>query len=94
MSDAEAVYGPVNKAVASAHLLSGMDSCSIWALIAMMLIAYVAWIKRMDYKNNDAWRLIREKQIASEAAQTEVMKHMTDEIVGMKMLITKYLLKE
>ena len=95
------VFGPVNKAVETAKLLGGLDSCTIWALIAGGLIAKEVWttrkeieIKKQEQETQKGWQDIRNRQIASETAQTEVMKHMTEEIVGMKMLITKYLIKE
>lgn len=88
------VYGPVNTAVASAKLLGGLDSCTIWALFSLCLIGERAWKERKDIENNDKWRLIREGQIASEVAQTEVLRRQTEEIVGMKLMLTKLTVKE
>lgn len=88
------VYGPVNRAVESAHLLAGLDSCSIWALLSLILVGYIGWDRNKQFKNNEAWRIIREGQIASEATQTKVLERLTEEIVGLKMLITKFLVKE
>lgn len=90
----EQVYGPLNQTVGFARVLSGLDSCTIWALIAFCSLLYIWWDRNKQFKINDAWRLIREQQIASEAAQTEVLKRQTEEIVSMKMLITKFLVKE
>lgn len=88
------VYGPVGNAVASAKLLGGLDSCTIWALLSLCLIAYVAWKTKRELDNNEKWRLIREKQIEGEAAQTEVLRQLTSQFLEMKMLLTKFIVKE
>lgn len=87
-------FSSFNKIVGSAKVLSGLDSASIWALITALLVIYFIWTRKKEVENAKEWRLIREKQIASEVAQTEVLKQMTTEIVSLKMMITKFLLKE
>lgn len=87
-------FESVDKAVQSAHTLSGLDTCTLWALIAMGLLIYEWWRARKEFESQTEWRNIREKQIASEVAQTEVMKGMIQELSSMKMMLTKYLLKE
>ena len=88
------VFGPVNQAVQSAKLLSGLDSCTIYALISFLSLGYIAWSKKKEMDNNQGWQDIRNKQIASEVSQTEVMKQLVTEVANMKMMLTKYLIKD
>lgn len=92
MSDVS--LNPIPKIIENAHSLAELNSGDIWALMSILLFGYIYWTKKQEIQSSKGWQEIREKQIASEAAQTEVMKRMTEEIVSMKMLITKYLIKE
>jgi hypothetical protein len=85
---------PIDKLIESAHSLAGLNSGDIWALMSVLLFGYIYWTKKQEILSNKGWQDIREKQIASEAAQTEVMKRLTEEIVALKMIITKFLIKE
>ena len=82
---------PLNKII---QMLREWTACDIWAMISFGLISKEVWRMKKEYENQTGWRKIRENQIASEVSQTDAMKHMTDEIVGLKMLVTKYLIKE
>lgn len=85
---------PITKLIDSAHSLAGLNSGDIWALMSVILFGYIYWTKKQEIISNKGWQEIREKQIASEAAQTEVLKRLTEEVVSLKMIITKFLIKE
>lgn len=88
------ILGPVNQGIEASNSLAGMSSCAIWAGLSLLEFLLICWALRKHFKSNDDWRKIREQQIASEAAQTEVLKRQTEEIVSLKMIITKFLVKE
>lgn len=87
-------FDSAEKVVVTAKLFAGLDSCTIWAMLALSCLVYIFWSKREELKNSEAWRGIRERQLISDAADTEVLRHLTEEVVAVKMLITKYLIKE
>lgn len=88
------VYGPVNEAVQSARLLSGLDACSLWALIACVMLVREWWKNKKEFENQAAWRKIREDQIIAQIADTEATRAQTEKIATMNLLLTKYLIKE
>lgn len=87
-------FDSVDKLTHSANGLGMMTPAAIWAFVALILMAYVWWSKKRELESNKEWQKIRNDQIASETSQTEVLKQVVNELVNMKMLITKYLLKE
>lgn len=82
------------KLIGVLNILAALSAGAIWALVASALFAYLCWSKKEQIQSDKGWKEIREKQIVSETAQTEVLRRQTEEIVGFKMILTKYLIKE
>lgn len=87
-------FGPVNQAVESAKLLSGLDSCTIAWLIALAFLGRDAWKLKKEYRNQKEWQDIRNSQIAEQTAKTEVLRQLVSEVSSMKMIVSKLSLKE
>lgn len=79
----------IDKAIEAARQLSALDSCTIWALLTYSSLGYIFWSKKKEMDSQKGWQEIRNKQIASEVAQTEVMRQLVSEISSMKMLLIK-----
>lgn len=88
------VFGPVNQGIETANSMAEMSSCAIWAALALFMFLYLVWKTRSEIITSGKWRVIREQQIASETAQTEVLRRQTEEIVSMKMMLTKLTTRE
>lgn len=84
-------FGRILKSVKD---LTALSSCDIWALIAFSALAYIWWQRKEEFKSQEGWRGIREKQIASETAQTEVQRELIEEVASLKMVIVKHLIRE
>lgn len=80
----------IDKIIEAAQKLGGLTPAAIFALGNVLQGAYIY----KTLKEGEAWRGIREKQIASETMQSEVLKQLITEVAGLKMMFTKYLLKE
>lgn len=87
-------FDSVEKAANGAKLLGALQPGDIWALIAALLFAFVVWSKYYEIKNNKEWQGIRNNQIGSEVAQTEVLKQLVIEMQNLKMMLVKFLIKE
>lgn len=99
-------FESVEKAANGAKILASLGPTEIWALIAALLFMLIIWskwqeirISKQEQKNQEGWRDIRNNQIASEVAQTEVLKQVIQEninlrmeIAGLKTIVTTYLI--
>lgn len=99
-------FDSVDKLANSVKTFRGFDACDIWvSLCILMGLFIVACTVRLfklraeELKNQAGWREIRNNQIASETAQTEVLRQLTQESINaraelgtLKSLITDYLI--
>lgn len=75
--------------IEQAKQLAEVDTCTLWALISLGLILRQVWRDKKEFESQEGWRGIRNQQIASETAQTEVMRQLVSEVSSMKMLLAK-----
>jgi len=88
------VLEPLEKIIKGAHNLAGLSSCDIWALSTLGLATYIGWDKRDRMKKEEAWLSIRTQQLEEEGKKIAVMDKMADELAGLKMIVTKYLIEK
>lgn len=84
----------LSNVIDGATVLSHLEPGTIWALFSIGLFAFVVWDRRDRMRKESQWMMIREKQLAEDAGQTEVLKRVVDEIASIKLMVTKYLIEK
>lgn len=87
-------FESTDKIIGTAKMFAGLDPTTIWALLAISLFAYVVWKTKQEIKSDEAWRGVQERRLQGDAVDAELLRRLTEEVLAMKLMITKFLIKE
>ena len=76
--------------VKNAKAFGSLDSCSVWALFALLFLIYIVWSERQSSKANAAAIEVRLKQVESDLVNATAMERIADYLERIDRFLVKH----
>lgn len=88
------ILEPLGKILNGTKEFATLSPAEIWSFLFFLSVFYIAWDKRDRMKKEEAWLVVRTRQLEEEGKKISVMERMADKMASMEMLLTKYLIEK